>query len=112
MTHSSGAHPRRKQSIYRLFNEQSGLCAYCGKEMTLHLGKPNTITRDHVIPRSKGGPTEAWNLYGACLTCNSRKGDKPLIAFLAIITDGRPEEHPLYRRSVVCQSKLSPRRAA
>lgn len=91
-------HPRRKQSLLRVFEDQSGRCSYCGVNMTLSLGQPNTATRDHVVPRSAGGPTEAWNIVAACSCCNSRKGDKPLVEWLCIITGGRPYAHPMAGR--------------
>lgn len=74
----------RKQQMVDLFNEQGGRCYYCGCEMTLRLGKKNTATRDHVIPKSKGGPTELWNLVAACQQDNAAKGDMPLEQFLKI----------------------------
>jgi hypothetical protein len=39
-------------------------CAYCGRRAT---------TRDHVKPRSQGGPTSWDNLVASCAACNSRK---------------------------------------
>jgi hypothetical protein len=42
-------------------------CAYCDKG-----GK---LARDHVVPRSRGGPDNATNIVMACQSCNSSKGD-------------------------------------
>ncbi|MCB9568021.1 MAG: HNH endonuclease [Myxococcales bacterium] len=53
------------------------LCAYCG----LRLGR-GQVTRDHVIPRARGGPNTADNLVPSCAACNQRKGCKPLLRFL------------------------------
>ena len=55
-------------------------CAYCGKASW------ESRTRfevDHVVPRSKGGPTNVGNLVWACRPCNQAKADKNLDAFLA-----------------------------
>ena len=41
-------------------------CAYCGK-------KPKLLTKDHIIPLSKGGGHTANNIVPACRSCNSRK---------------------------------------
>jgi hypothetical protein len=43
-------------------------CAYCGG--------PGPLTKDHVIPKSRGG-TDAWeNLLPACRPCNKAKGNR------------------------------------
>ena len=36
--------------------------------------RPNMATREHIIPRAFGGPTEWWNLVAACRECNSLRG--------------------------------------
>ena len=43
------------------------LCAYCGSPAT-------SWTLDHIIPKSKGGPTRRWNLARCCSHCNGNKG--------------------------------------
>jgi 5-methylcytosine-specific restriction endonuclease McrA len=40
-------------------------CAYCGKN------KP--LTKDHIIPLSKGGSNNIGNIVPACMGCNRRK---------------------------------------
>jgi len=78
---SAGAKIKRRKQIVDLFNQQKGLCYYCEKPMTLDLGHWNTATRDHVIPKSKGGPSKAWNIVAACHLDNQRKSNKPLSVF-------------------------------
>lgn len=41
-------------------------CHYCG-------GPAGTV--DHVLPRSKGGSNNAWNVVSACWDCNQEKAD-------------------------------------
>ncbi len=54
-----------------LFSRDSYICMYCGKEY----GRAS-LTRDHVIPLSKGG-RDVWNnVVSACFHCNSRKGGR------------------------------------
>ena len=65
---------RRKTRLVTLFNIQSGACVYCGDGMTLALGSTKTATLDHVVPRSRGGPTNEGNLVAACSLCNRSKG--------------------------------------
>lgn len=52
-----------KQGVKR----RDGACAYCG-------GPADTV--DHVVPRSRGGPSTWINLVAACFTCNSFKADR------------------------------------
>lgn len=82
----------------KLYDRQDGICAYCFNEMTFDNNRPNTVTRDHVIPRSKGGPSSMFNLIGVCATCNQLKSDKPLLEFLTHITGGHPDFHPMFHR--------------
>lgn len=42
-------------------------CAYCGRPAS---------TRDHIVPRSRGGPTSWLNLVAACAACNGFKRDR------------------------------------
>lgn len=46
-------------------------CQYCGSKVSMTTG-----TRDHVIPRSRGGPDTMLNVVTACRSCNVRKDDK------------------------------------
>lgn len=72
----------RRGPIVDLFNQQSGLCVYCTRKMTLRLNKGHTATIDHIIPRSKGGVNHEDNYAAACSSCNTDKGSKDLIIFL------------------------------
>lgn len=62
-----------KENIYKQLN---GRCAYCGKGMTL-----KDATRDHVVPKSKGGGNNVKNLLPTCKKCNQMKGDMSLDKF-------------------------------
>lgn len=53
-----------------LFRRDKNICAYCGER------HPNSeLTRDHVIPTSKGGKDKWMNIVTACKPCNRRKSD-------------------------------------
>lgn len=54
-----------------LFARDRFLCLYCG----LNFHKPQ-LTRDHVMPVSKGGRDVWENVVSACLPCNVRKGGR------------------------------------
>ena len=49
----------------------SDFCTYCRRRI-----KPGQETVDHVIPKSRGGSDDAWNLVICCKSCNERKGDR------------------------------------
>lgn len=53
-----------RQNIYRRDGHR---CAYCGTS--------ESLTLDHVIPKSRGGASSWDNLVTACKTCNAKKGD-------------------------------------
>ena len=57
----------------RLFRRDSNICMYCGDYLY-----SCELTRDHVVPVSRGG-TDTWeNVVTACRECNHRKADKLL----------------------------------
>jgi len=56
-----------------LFRRDKQMCLYCGDFLY-----DCELTRDHVIPVSRGG-TDTWeNVVTACRICNHRKADKLL----------------------------------
>lgn len=52
---------------WALFRRDRFVCAYCGS-VTRHL------TRDHIVPVSRGGDDSWTNCCSACTSCNTRKG--------------------------------------
>jgi 5-methylcytosine-specific restriction endonuclease McrA len=57
-----------------LFGRDRHICAYCGE----HFPNAGQLSRDHIIPRSKGGIDDWMNVVSACKRCNTRKGSKSL----------------------------------
>ena len=55
--------------------DHAATCCYCGREAKLSL--------DHLIPQLKGGPDAADNITYACKSCNSSKGSKDMVVWLA-----------------------------
>ena len=53
-----------------LFHRDKNLCAYCGK-----IFSPKQLTRDHIVPTSKGGPNNWNNVVTSCSKCNKDKGN-------------------------------------
>lgn len=56
---------------------QIKLCTYCG------ISCSEAFHVDHIEPLNKGGLHELDNLTIACPSCNTSKGQKPLLLFLA-----------------------------
>ena len=56
-----------------LFARDRNLCAYC---VTVYTHKH--LTRDHIVPRSKGGPDIWENVVTSCKNCNQKKDDMSL----------------------------------
>jgi len=53
-----------------LFQRDRHMCAYCGG-----LFRAGDLTRDHIVPTSKGGRDVWMNVVTACRGCNMLKGD-------------------------------------
>ena len=63
-----------------IFNRDAWTCLYCGSPGT----EKNPLTLDHVIPKSKGGPSRVQNLVTACMRCNNKsKKNRPVTEFPA-----------------------------
>lgn len=72
---------KRKGKLVEMYNQQAGLCAYCGDKMTLDLGYDKTAEVEHVRPISKGGARKWYNEIAACHECNQSKADKDLLVW-------------------------------
>lgn len=54
-----------------LFIRDQHTCGYCGR-----VHRSEKLSRDHIIPVSKGGPNIWTNVITACKVCNHEKGDR------------------------------------
>ena len=54
-----------------LFRRDGHLCMYCGEQF-----KHAQLTRDHIIPMSRGGGDNWENVVTACFRCNNQKGNR------------------------------------
>ena len=80
---------------FELFKKKGCKCVVCGIEgkyftkdrfldqSRYHLnlyavknGKEVLMTKDHIIPKSKGGKDKLWNYQTMCSPCNAAKGNK------------------------------------
>lgn len=68
---------RRRRGVFEVpskpvvFTRDDFACQYCGMRIGMRTG-----TRDHVLPRSRGGRDLLSNVVTACRACNARKMDR------------------------------------
>jgi 5-methylcytosine-specific restriction endonuclease McrA len=55
----------------KLFARDRHLCAYCGGRFHF-----DELTREHIVPTSRGGNDTWMNCITACKACNGRKGNR------------------------------------
>lgn len=81
-------------AIVALMAASEGRCWYCGCHMTF--GNEGTaITREHLLPRARGGNNKPDNIVGACRSCNVSKQAKTV------------EEFRVYRGGIAFYGELS-----
>jgi 5-methylcytosine-specific restriction endonuclease McrA len=66
---------RRQVTNTFLFARDEYSCQYCGRHRRDLKGR-QFLTRDHVVPVSRGGDNTWQNVVTACSPCNNRKGDR------------------------------------
>jgi 5-methylcytosine-specific restriction endonuclease McrA len=72
---ASGKRRHRPPSLNNreLFRRDRHMCAYCGGVF-----KEANLSRDHIMPRSRGGADVWMNVVTCCSKCNQKKDDKTL----------------------------------
>jgi 5-methylcytosine-specific restriction endonuclease McrA len=72
---SKKATPRMKKAVkfsrINVYTRDGFRCQYCGVKKPV-----DELNYDHVVPRSRGGPTNFLNLTTSCYPCNTRKGNR------------------------------------
>lgn len=58
-----------------IYHREGGRCLYCLSTEKLE--------PDHIIPRSKGGSDEIWNLVTSCKKCNALRQNKDIHIFIS-----------------------------
>ncbi len=66
---------RRQVTNTFLFARDRYRCQYCGRYQ-VELKPRESLTRDHLIPLSRGGTNEWTNVVAACSPCNTRKANR------------------------------------
>lgn len=65
---------------YLLFKRDRHTCAYCGGRFS-----HRELSRDHIVPQSRGGVDSWMNCVTACRRCNQEKSDKPVDQFRPLL---------------------------
>ena len=80
-----------------IFVRDRNRCQYCGKVFP-----QKRLNLDHVVPLSRGGKTTWKNVVCACISCNSRKGNRtPTEAGMTMVRrPRRPSGHPFFRANL------------
>ena len=75
-----------------VFARDANRCQYCGKSFPT-----SELSLDHVLPKSRGGPTSWENIVCACVACNVRKGGRtPREARMQLVRQpAMPKRSPL-----------------
>ena len=75
-----------------IFARDGNRCQYCGKNFPT-----SELSLDHVVPRSRNGPTSWENVVCACVACNVKKGGRtPHEAHMKLTRPPtRPKRSPL-----------------
>ncbi|MBU6367695.1 MAG: HNH endonuclease [Gemmatimonadetes bacterium] len=81
---------RRQVTNTFLFARDGYRCQYCGRA-AVELKPREGLTRDHLIPLSRGGTNEWTNVVTACSPCNTRKANR-LPAEIGMEPLARPTE--------------------
>jgi hypothetical protein len=75
-----------------LFERDNYQCLFCGR-----YPDPKELTRDHLMPRSRGGGNSWENVVAACRRCNQHKGNRTLdelgLELLALPFRPNPSEY-------------------
>lgn len=66
---------RRQVTNTFLFARDDYQCQYCGRRSG-DLKPRESLTRDHLIPMSRGGTNEWSNVVTACSSCNTKKANR------------------------------------
>lgn len=87
--------PGNAVDLTSLYRRQKGRCHWCRQPM--HLGMdnaPSMATRDHIIPKSRGGSNfmrlgkskrKTCNVVAACKDCNTRRGNMDAHTFRSVM---------------------------
>lgn len=97
---------RRLALLMALVREVGGRCCFCLRRLDRW-----SATKEHIVPRSKGGPNTFANMTASCYACNSARGVEDFYAFEER-TQKAPREwaaHQPGRKEQIATGPLPPR---
>lgn len=66
-------------SLLTVLHERGWNCHYCVRTLPpLSPAGFGIASRDHIVPKSMGGPDALWNLHAACTQCNLARPERRL----------------------------------
>lgn len=68
----------RAERLRRAVARDGGRCVWCGRPFTGLV----PATREHLVPRAKGGPSWLENEVPACRRCNGQRGHRGVVEWL------------------------------
>ncbi len=84
---------RRQVTNTFLFARDNYSCQYCGRHRSELRGR-QFLTRDHILPLSRGGGNTWGNVVASCSPCNNRKGNRlPEEAGLKLLSTPKEPNH-------------------
>ncbi len=84
---------RRQVTNTFLFARDRYSCQYCGRHRSELRGR-QFLTRDHILPISRGGGNTWDNVVTSCSSCNNHKGNRlPEEAGMQLLTTPREPNH-------------------
>ena len=84
---------RRQVTNTFLFARDNYSCQYCGRHRGELRGR-QFLTRDHILPLSRGGGNTWGNVVASCSSCNNRKANRlPEEAGLRLLTTPKEPNH-------------------
>lgn len=70
--------PGRARRLLLAVERDGARCIWCGRD----LGGLVEVTREHLVPRTKGGPSWLENEVPACRRCNRERGHRGIVDWL------------------------------
>lgn len=84
---------RRQVTNTFLFARDDYSCQYCGRHRARLKGR-QFLTRDHIVPISRGGDNSWENVVTSCSPCNNRKANRePREAGMKLLSEPREPNH-------------------